>query len=246
MPDPKPAPRPAPLRHPGRGGPRGGRRIPAAAWVAFAWLTLLGATAAALRANDLTLLDAAEGAIAFLAERPLGWLGFIALCALRPLFGFSSSLLSIAAGHLYGPAFGFVVVTLGHNAGALVAYALSRRVAGGWAERALRHERLRGVGALLRERTFATVLTLRLAYAPFDAVNHAAGALRLRLGPFLAGSALGSLLGSLTFLTFGASLPDLRAADGVAPRLRPETLAASAALLIASLAVARWLRRRSA
>ena len=220
-------------------------RLRREAWIAGPWLALLAGYGAWLLTTDQTPLQAVTAVAQLLADHPLGWLATIALCALRPLFGFSSSLLSIASGYLYGPLLGFVVVTVGHQSGALIAYALARFLVGGLAERALRHERLRRAAEGLRRSTFATVLTLRLAYAPFDAVNHAAGALRLRLAPFLAGSALGSLLGSFTFLTFGASLGDLSAlAEGRAPSIDVRTLLASAALLAASLTAARLLRRK--
>ena len=216
-------------------------------WIAAAWVALLAGYGTLLLTTGQTPLDAVTALLAVLADHPLGWLAMIALCAARPLFGFSSSLLSIAAGYLYGPALGFVVVTLGHQTGALVAYALARTLVANLAERALAHERLRSATAGLQRETFATVLTLRLAYVPFDAVNHAAGALRLRVAPFLAGSALGSALGSLTFLTFGASLGDLSASfDGRAPSIDTRALAASAVLLIVSLAAARLLRRKVA
>ena len=91
------------------------------------------------------------------------------------------------------------------------------------------------------------MLTLRFLFAPYDAVNYLAGALRLRPGPFVLATALGSVPGSFTFLLFGASIGDLSVlADGRLPALDGRALAASAALFVASLLASRALRQRVA
>ncbi len=89
------------------------------------------------------------------------------------------------------------------------------------------------------------MLTLRFLFAPYDAVNYLAGALRLRPTPFVLATALGSVPGSFTFLLFGASIGDLSAlADGRLPSLDGRALAASAVLFVVSLIASRALRRR--
>lgn len=223
-----------------------GRRPPFRHLVAGAWATLVVAyltTIAATGSGPLEIL----GAIArLLVDHPLGPLLYVLACFVRPLFLFSSSLLTIGAGHLYGPLLGFVVVVVGHQSGALLAYHLARWFGGELAERAFAHPRLRGATARLRRNAFEAVLTLRLVFTPFDAVNYAAGALRLPRGAFVAGSVLGSLAGGLTFLLFGASIGDLTVLEeGRLPTVDPLTLAASAALLVVSLLASRALRRRA-
>jgi uncharacterized membrane protein YdjX (TVP38/TMEM64 family) len=214
-------------------------------WVAAAaWATLLGGYAATVVVTDRTPIDVLAALVTFLVEHPFGPALFVLAYVLRPLVAFSAAVLTIGAGHLYGPGWGLLVVVLGANGGALLAYGLARWLGAEVAGTALAHPRLRGVTARLRTRTFETVLTLRFVFAPYDAVNYLAGALRLRPGPFVLATALGSLPGTLTFLLFGASIGDLSAlADGRLPSLEPWTLAASAALFVASLAVARALRR---
>jgi uncharacterized membrane protein YdjX (TVP38/TMEM64 family) len=214
-------------------------------WVAAAsWAALLGAYAVTVLLTGRTPLDVLGALLTFLVEHPFGPALFVLAYVLRPLVAFSAAALTVGAGHLYGPAWGLLVVVLGANGGALLAYGMARWLGAELAGAALDHPRLRGVTAGLRTRTFETVLTLRFVFAPYDAVNYLAGALRLQPRPFLVATALGSLPGTLTFLLFGASIGDLSTlADGRWPSLEPWALAASAGLFVASLLVARALRR---
>lgn len=224
-----------------RPSPRAALRLTAGA----AWAALLGGYLWAVAATGRTPLDVLGELVAFLVDHPLGPVLYLLACAVRPLFVFSSSVLTIGAGHLYGPELGLLVVTVGHNAGAALAYGLGAAFGAELAGRALGHPRLRGAAARLRRNAFATVLTLRLVFTPYDAVNYAAGALRLPPRAFVLATLLGSLPGALTFLLFGASIGDLSVlADGRWPSVDPWTLAASALLFAVTLAVSRAIRRR--
>jgi len=210
------------------------------------WALLLGAYAWTVVATGRTPLDVLGSLVGFLVDHPWGWPLFVAAYVARPLVLFSATVLTVGAGHLYGPALGLLVVTLGANGGALLAYGLARWLGADVAGRALAHPRLVGVAERLRHNTFETVLTLRFLFAPYDAVNYLAGALRLRPLPFVVATLLGSLPGSLTFLLFGASVGDLSAlAEGQWPTLNPWLLGASAAIFAASLLASRALRRTS-
>jgi uncharacterized membrane protein YdjX (TVP38/TMEM64 family) len=216
-------------------------------WTAgAAWAALLGGYLWAVAATGRTPIDVLGVLVAFLGEHPMGPLIYALACVARPLFVFSSSVLTIGAGHLYGPALGWLVVTAGHLAGAALAYGLAVAFGAELAGRALAHPRLSDAAGRLRRNAFATVLTLRLVFTPYDAVNYAAGALRLPLRAFLTATLLGSLPGALTFLLFGASIGDLSVlADGRWPSVDPWTLAASAALLAVTLTVSRAVRQHA-
>lgn len=227
--------RPAPARR--TGPPR---------WpVALAWAALLTAYGVAVATTGLGPVGVLRALADLVADHPAGPLVYVLAYALRPLFVFSATVLTVGAGHLYGPVLGFAVVVLGANAGALLAYGLARWLGGPWAARALDGGRWGTLAARLRGRTFETVLTLRFLFAPYDAVNYLSGALRLRAAPFALATALGSLPGSFTFLLFGASIGDLSVlADGRLPSVDARALAASAALFATSLAASRLVRRR--
>jgi uncharacterized membrane protein YdjX (TVP38/TMEM64 family) len=219
------------------------------ALTATLWLGLLGGYLLLTLARGWGPLDVLTVVVRTLVEHPLGPLLYLLMCVVRPLFVFSSSVLSIGAGMLYGPALGFVVVTLGHNLGALLAYALARTLGAGFVEQAL--ARLpQATQASLRlwrdTHAFEGVLTLRLVFTPFDAVNFAAGAARIPIRPFAAATALGSMLGSFTFLFFGASIDGVEAlAERRLPSLTLESLLLSLALLTLSLTISRVVRRRT-
>jgi hypothetical protein len=145
-------------------------------WVAgTAWAALLGSYLWVVLTTGRTPIDVLGEIVAFLVDHPLGPVLYVLLCAVRPLFVFSSSVLSIGAGHLYGPALGFVVVTVGQNSGAVLAYALAAGFGADVAGRALEHPRLRRRRGRLRRNAFETVLTLRFLFAPYDAVNYRGG-----------------------------------------------------------------------
>lgn len=211
------------------------------------WGVALGAYALYSYRTDLGPLDVLVAFATFLGDRPLGVLAFVLVYAIRPLAAFSASLLSVAAGALYGPLAGIVLVIVGANLSALVAYGLGRGLGAELAGPALAHRRLAGVTARLRERTFETVLALRLMFVPFDAVNYLAGASRLRPRPFLLATAIGSLPGTAVFVLFGAGIADLSGLEaGQLPAPDARLLAASATLLVVSLLAARTWRRRDA
>ncbi|MBA2668045.1 MAG: TVP38/TMEM64 family protein [Trueperaceae bacterium] len=212
-----------------------------------AWALAVVAYVVVVTRSGASPLDVLAALLAFLQDHPLGAIAFVIAYMLRPLLLFSASLLTIGAGLLYGPLLGFAVVVVGANTGALLAYALARALGGDLARTALANPRLAGMAERLRAHTFETVLTLRFVFAPYDAVNYLAGALGLRVVPFVLATVIGSLPGTLVFLLFGAGLADLTALDeGGLPSVDPRSLLASAGILVLSLALARWWRRREA
>ena len=213
--------------------------------VVVAWGALLVAYGVAVVASGLGPVGVLQALAAIVVDHPAGPLVYVLAYVLRPLFVFSATVLTVGAGHLYGPWLGYLVVVVGAHAGALLAYGLARWLGGAWATRMLATSRWGPLATRLRDRTFETVLTLRFLLAPYDAVNYLAGALRLRPGPFVLATALGSIPGSFMFLFFGASIGDLSVlADGRLPSLDVRALAASAGLLVVSLLASRALRRR--
>jgi uncharacterized membrane protein YdjX (TVP38/TMEM64 family) len=166
---------------------------------------------------------------------------YVAAYALRPLVLFPASLLTIAGGLLFGPVWGIVLTVVAANLSAMVAYGLGRLLgrppAGEEAEAAGLAARWAG---RLRQRSFATVLVMRLALLPFDLVNYLCGYLRIAPLSFLTATALGSLPATVAFVLAGAAVDRVDAGLG---GLDGRVFAASAAIFVASLAVARVLHR---
>ncbi len=181
-----------------------------------------------------------------------GVLAYLGVYLARPLVLFPATLLTVAGGLIFGPAVGILVVVLGANASAMVAYAVGRlvtkrpaidpsagamatpvgasRLASRWAER-------------MRTNSFESILVMRLLFLPYDLVNYSAGLLRIAWMPFLAATAIGSLPGTVSFVLLGASLERVdQGIDG----LDPVALVISVVLVAGSIVASRWLRRRQA
>lgn len=210
-----------------------------------AWATLLVTYAGWLWRTQSTPIESWLALLTLLAEHPAGpWL-YALVCVVRPLFLFSSSILTLGAGYLYGPGWGTLVVVIGQYSGALLAYALARTLGGDFVRSALAHPRLAKISGRAPRSPFWSVLTLRLLFVPFDLVNYGAGALRLPWRPFLAATVLGSLTGSLSYVLFGASLGNLgMLAEGERPAIDVRLLALSLSLAATSWGVSRVVRRR--
>ena len=95
----------------------------------------------------------------------------------------------------------------------------------------------------MRDNSFETVLVMRFLFLPYDLVNYAAGALRIRYLPFITATAIGSLPGTISFVLLGASLERIdRGLGGI----DPIALIASVVIFVTSLVIARVLKRRQA
>lgn len=186
-------------------------------------------------------LDVAQQLADFLRHHPLGPLLYIMLYAVRPLFFFSATALTVIGGALYGPWLGIVLVILGANLSALVAYTLARTFGASVVDEHT-GARIQPYIDRMRARAFETILILRFMFIPYDAVNYTAGLLRIPRRAFLAATAIGSIPGTLSFVLFGASVEgDLQAQR---PTLNPTMLALSALLFLTSLAFSWYIRAR--
>ncbi|MGF1595511.1 MAG: TVP38/TMEM64 family protein [Acidimicrobiales bacterium] len=218
---------------PGRAGDGRRRAVALVVWVG-AVVGWLGVS----RARGIGPLDAAESLRSVLAGNWWGPLLYVLVYALRPLILFPASVLTVLGGLAFGPVAGVVYTVVGSNLSTATTYGAARFVTG---RRRLTPPVGRRVLDGLVDHPFETTLVLRLLAAPFDAVGVAAGALGLRFWPFLAGSFLGTIAGTVAFVSFGASLESLTDAS---PSLDGRLLAVSVALMVGGVAVARLLRRR--
>ena len=159
----------------------------------------------------------------------------------RPLLLFPASLLTIAGGILFGPAVGIAVVLVASNASAMVAYGVGRALSADPSHERDANSLVARWSQRLRDRSFVTVLVMRLAFLPYDLVNYACGALHINPGAFLAATAIGSLPGTISFVLAGASLERVdRGIDGFDPKV----FAASLVLFVVSIVVAKSFQRR--
>ena len=219
--------------------------VVAIAWavVAVLWMRVQRGADAGAVATLQRAVDAARGA----------WWAvpvYVALGVARPLVFVPATLLTIAAGMLFGPVLGLAAAMVAANGSALLGYLIGRVLGpdglaaeapapGSGGARAA----LSGWTDRLRTNSFEAVLLMRLLFLPYDAVHYLAGYLRVRSLPFLTATALGSLPGTVAFVLAGSSIERLDAAD---LRIDRRALAASVVVLVGSLVLARVLRRRTA
>lgn len=216
------------------------KAIAAAIWMAlaggfFGYAAITGSTPTAM-----------VQALVDLLRSPMGPLIYILIYTLRPLAFFSAVVISLAGGAIWGPLWGTVLVIIGSNMSATLAYGFGRVFGRGMLpDGAANGSIVVRYAGRLRTNAFAAILVMRLIYLPYDLVNYLAGFLRVPYRPFLLGSILGALPGTLTFVLAGASLnlDDILAGRFSVSAVNPWSLAFSVALFIGGLAIARVLRR---
>lgn len=141
----------------------------------------------------------------------LGPLFFVVAYVLAAVFWIPCSLLTLFAGAIFGPVWGFIWVTIGANLGASAAFAVARYLAGDFVSARLRAKFPR-VGTEIRERSFYWVLGLRLfPVTPFIAFNYVCGVSGVTWRPYIVGTLLGMVPGTVLYVTAGGVAGDLRA-----------------------------------
>ena len=190
------------------------------------------AVAVVAAAALLTSPGAALGWLAWLAGDPVRFGGALAaLSVARPLLGWPTTLLAVAAGAGYGLAgapFALALVVCS----SLPAYALAGRLAG--------EGRVADAAARFRRETgdVRAVTASRLFPLPSDVVSAAAGLAGVPLAPFLAGTAVGEVPWVLAGTLAGASLDSLAGGPPSLATVADPRLVVAAAL-VGALVVAR-------
>jgi uncharacterized membrane protein YdjX (TVP38/TMEM64 family) len=169
----------------------------------------------------------------------------VAVVAMAP-----GSVLTLAAGAMFGLGTGLLVAAAGATLGATAAFLVSRHLARPVVERRIRRDRrFDRIDQMIEENGFRVVFLLRLSPAiPFNLLNYALGATRVRLGQFVLGS-VGMLPGTFLYVYYGRLAGDLAAlaAGEAAPRGTAHYLLLAVGLLatLALTVLATRLARRA-
>ncbi len=172
-----------------------------------------------------------------LRDDPLAPLWLLLVYLVRPLLLLPITLLTIAAGMLFGAVWGGLYAAVGALVSSSLAYVFGR-----WFGGEVQMGSSSGPLHRLTARPFETVLLCRFLGVPGDLVNYAAGYLNISFWAFVGATLIGGAPGILAGTLAGASLTSV---SGARLSLRWEFLLASAALLLASLAVSWGVRRYS-
>jgi uncharacterized membrane protein YdjX (TVP38/TMEM64 family) len=121
-------------------------------------------------------------------------------------------ILTVTGGFLFGPWVGSAASCLGAIAGATMIFLIARSAAGEWLTRRAGPLSAK-LAAGFRADAFNYLLFLRLVPFPFWLVNLAAALFGVRLGTFLAATAIGIIPATVTFAIFGAGLDSVIAAQ---------------------------------
>lgn len=195
--------------------------VAASSWSAVLRLVLLAVSAAVLGwwavvhgGQTLDEVNAGTAALGFWA--PLVYAGFFALAQGAFVPG---SVLTASAGVLFGVGTGIATALVGGIAGAVLSFAVARRLGRPAVAALAGSGRLAQLDARLSRRGFAAVLVLRLVPVfPFAVVNYGAGVTAVRFGPYLAATALGIVPATVVYATLGGSLRE-PGAPGLSPAL---------------------------
>lgn len=215
------------------------------------WLLLIGGYLYYYRINHLTTETALIQVVDLLTS-PWGPLLYILLYMLRPLIFFSAAVLTIASGAIFGAgsyinlALAVLYTIIGSNLSATVAYLLGRFFGEGLFQTNATTEQgwVQRYAERMRNNSFETILIMRFIFLPYDLVNYLAGILRIDWGAFILATILGSIPGTIAFVSFGASVNVTQLARGERPEFNPWILLVGGVILIVSLLISRAIKRQ--
>jgi len=202
------------------------RLFGAAILIVFLTITLLHVNGLLPSADDVKELVDGNRLVAFAAYIP-------AAAALR-LIMFPASILSVAAGLLFGALAGTVAAVAGATIAACGALLISRYVGGDRIKRRL-PRKARDFDVFLERKGYLAVLYVRLLPAPHTLIDYAAGFTCLRLRHMFLGTLIGAVPMALAYNILGDRLSDLG----------HWSVKAAAGGLIALSVLGWWLGRRS-
>lgn len=209
------------------------------------WVLVVGGYYLYARQNDLTFNDAVVTVADFLTDSVYGPLLYMVLYALRPLFFFPATILTLLGGFLFGP-IGIIYTIIGSNASAMVAYSIGRYFGGDFLARDKHSGIINRYARRMRENSFETVLIMHLVFLPYELVNYAAGFMQINWKAFLAGTAIGSVAATISIVLLGASFGTAEELLAGEIRLNPVMLLSSFLLIGGSIALSRFIQRRQA
>lgn len=171
---------------------------------------------------------------------------FIAVYVGQTVFSLpGAAILTLVGGFLFGSVVGTVFVNIGATTGATLAFLAARYVLRDWVEGKFGH-RLGPMQAGFATNAFQYLMTLRLIpLFPFFLVNLLSGLTRVRVGTYVAATALGIVPGSFVFAFAGRQLGTINSLSEIAS---PNVLAAFTllgVLAVVPIAYNKWKGKKS-
>ena len=204
-------------------------------------LTLLVALMAVLLA--IWLLPVREGLLQLAdwaqAHPRIAWAGFILAYVLAAVFMVPGSLLTLAAGVLFGVALGVVLVSLASTLGACCAFLVGRFLARDWVESRLEAmPRFRALDRAVARRGWLIVLLARLSVViPYNLLNYALGLTNVRFAAYLLSTFVGMLPAIFLYVYLGSVAGSLASLDQAGTPVIPQSLFIAGLIVTALLIV---------
>jgi uncharacterized membrane protein YdjX (TVP38/TMEM64 family) len=186
----------------GAGPPTRTRRF----FAAGALLLIAAATVAVLGGHWL------QAAIAWTAaRRTSAWAPFVVLYALAAVVLLPEFLLTIAAGAIFGLAWGLLLVSIGSMIGAAAAFLLGRTLAREWVRRKIEQwPKFRALDQAIQRQGFWIVFLTRLTpLIPYGLLNYVYGITGVSFIQYLPASWIGMLPGTLLYVYAGTAAANL-------------------------------------
>ena len=165
---------------------------------------------------------------------------------------FSSVVLTVPGGAVFGAGsplnFAMVIIytVIGANASSMVAYFIGRY----FGAEVLPEESGTQTGFVqtyanrLRRNSFETVMIMRFIFLPYDLVSYLSGFLQINRWAFLLATAIGSIPGTIAFISFGASIDLSQLETGNLPPPNPWVLAFGFIIFVISIIISRYFKKR--
>ena len=140
------------------------------------------------------------------AHRQQAWAWYILLYVIATVCFLPASVLTLAAGAIFGVATGSLLVSIGSTLGATAAFFVGRSLAREWISRRIAAwPRFRALDAALGQRGFLIVLLTRMSPAfPFFLLNYAYGVSSVRPRDYILGSWLGMMPATVAYVYLGS------------------------------------------
>lgn len=165
-------------------------------------------------------------------------LAFVVLYAVLSLALVPGSLLTIAAGVLFGPLLGTVLAVVGGAVGATGAFLIGRRLGRVHVQR-IAGKRIREMDRWLVDYGAVTIAVVRIVPGvPYSLLNYTAGVTGISTRDYVAGTTVGLVPGALVYAAFGGTI------DAPGSPAFLASVAGIALFLAAGAGAERWLRAR--
>ena len=146
-------------------------------------------------------------------NKQTAWGVFIAVYIAATVLMLPGSILTLAAGYVFGVLYGTALVSVSSILGASAAFLIGRALGRGWVREKIGGDaRLAAIDKATEERGFVVMLLLRLSPVfPFNVMNYLMSLTGMSFKNYFFGSWIGMVPGTLLYVYIGSGLSDLTA-----------------------------------